>query len=112
MTGDENFNTGDIALNYLAGRFLVDLLSTIPFDTILRMFLSSMTEDNSRNFIILSCLKLIRILRLTRIIDFMKTSDELKLYLKFFKLIFFLVLYIHLSGCAWFFVCTIENDFD
>ena len=111
MTGDENHNQRDIAINYLSGKFLVDLISTIPFDELLKLILH-IDDENSKNFILFSCLKLFRILRLTKIIDFMKSSDELKLQLKFFKLVFFLILYIHLSGCTWFFVCTLENDFN
>ena len=79
MTGDEIFCSSAIAVNYLSGKFLVDLISTIPFDIILKLFFKNIDEENSDKFIVLSCLKLIRILRLTRIIDFMKTSDELKL---------------------------------
>ena len=32
MTGDENHHVKDIAYNYLTGKFIIDLLSTIPFE--------------------------------------------------------------------------------
>jgi len=33
-TGDEEFNTTKIALNYLKGRFWIDLLASLPLDFI------------------------------------------------------------------------------
>ena len=38
MTGDEIRNPSKIALNYLKGRFIIDILSTIPFDTIFKFY--------------------------------------------------------------------------
>ena len=32
MTGDENHSEKDIAVNYLTGKFFVDVISTIPFE--------------------------------------------------------------------------------
>ena len=79
MTGDENNNPKDIAINYLAGKFTIDLLSTIPFDTLSSFIFKEMHSDKSKKLVLFSCLKLVRILRLSRIIDYMKSSDEFKL---------------------------------
>ena len=37
-TGDEVFDSFRIAKNYLFGRFLIDFLSTIPFEKVLIIF--------------------------------------------------------------------------
>lgn len=40
---------------------------------------------------------------MTKVISFMNTSDSVKHSLKIFKLLFYLVLYIHMQACAWFY---------
>lgn len=42
-------------------------------------------------------------LRFTKIISFLNATESVKLSLKLFKLIFYLMIYIHLQACAWFF---------
>lgn len=52
---------------------------------------------------ILSILKIIRVFRFTKIITFLNTSENVKLSLRLFKLIFYLMIYIHWQACAWFY---------
>tara|TARA_B110000285_G_C14981699_1_gene541721 strand:- start:437 stop:985 length:549 start_codon:yes stop_codon:yes gene_type:complete len=112
MTGDEVYDAKKISLRYIYGTFWPDIISTVPFDAMLmgldKNFLG--TKINAKRFALLSCLKLIKILRLARIIEFLKSSDEFKLQLKLTKLFFMLLLYIHLTGCAWIFVTVITSD--
>ena len=109
MTGQIIMEPKTIAKNYIQGRFWIDLVSTIPFEEILFMF-SNITEENLKKFVIFSCLKLIRVLRLSRLIDYLNQSDDLKLQLKLVKMIFFFILYLHFSACLWFFVVDILNE--
>jgi len=51
----------------------------------------------------------VKILRLSRIINYLKSSDDVKMKLKLGKTFFFLLLYVHLTGCAWIFICGISN---
>lgn len=44
-----------------------------------------------------------RILRFTKVISFLNATENVKLSLKLFKLIFYLLVYIHLQACAWYF---------
>ena len=65
-TGAEIIEGKQIAKNYLSGRFIIDLLSTIPFDKIQsrRELSNGQFENPGNNYAIISCLKLIRVLRL------------------------------------------------
>jgi hypothetical protein len=49
------------------------------------------------------------VLRLNRLINKLNTADEVKHTLKIFKLIFFMILYIHFVACAWFYACNITE---
>ena len=94
-TGNEIIEPKDIASSYLKGRFWVDLMATVPFDT----FASLVIGSKSSSFLsIFSLLKLVRVLRLNRIISIMKVANEVKLSLKLAKLVFFLTMYIHCLG--------------
>ena len=48
-------------------------------------------------------LKIFRILRFTKIIVYLNATESVKLSLKLFKLIFYLIIYLHWQACAWFF---------
>jgi hypothetical protein len=52
---------------------------------------------------ILSLFKIIRVLRFTKVISYLNTTDDVKWSLKFFKLIFYLIIYLHWQACAWFY---------
>lgn len=90
--GEEVTNTKIIAKEYLRGDFTVDLLSTIPLDTILSAFLPDSTAEK---FKLLGLLKLIRVVRLNRIIRNLNVEKTLKVTLKLCKLMFLLTLYVH-----------------
>jgi hypothetical protein len=70
----------------------MDFLATVPFDTIFWTLLGSKISGKLQ---ILSLLKLFRVLRVTKVISYMNASDSVKHSLKIFKLIFYLILYIH-----------------
>jgi hypothetical protein len=84
-TGDEISEPKAIAIQYLKGRFWLDLLSTIPLD---------LMHDGNKNLgwiSLFGLLKTTRVLRLKRITMFINIRDD-------FTLIYFLVLYLHLIG--------------
>mmetsp|Transcript_41304 Transcript_41304/g.62906 ORF Transcript_41304/g.62906 Transcript_41304/m.62906 type:complete len:197 (-) Transcript_41304:1751-2341(-) len=105
MSGDEIFDTELIYWNYLQGRFLVDFLATVPFDTIGYLI----TRQRISILPLFSLLKLIRVTRLGRIIEKMNVKKDLKLMLKLAQLIFFLIMYIHCLGCVWFLIVNTEG---
>lgn len=94
-TGEEILEPKKIAVQYLKTRFLVDLLATIPFDTIGLLFISG---NNTVGLQLFGLLKLVRVLRLSRIITYMNVKDDVKMSLKLIKLVFFLVMYLHCLG--------------
>lgn len=90
-TGNEIASGKKIATNYLRGRFWIDLIATIPLDNIAELIM----HRNTNLLSVFSIMKLVRVLRLNRIIVLMKVESDIKLSLKLFKLVFFLVMYIH-----------------
>lgn len=66
-TGEEIRDQYRVAFYYLKTRFFIDLLATIPFDTIAQMLFDS----NSIFFKLFGVAKLVRVLRLSRIIMFL-----------------------------------------
>ena len=91
LSGDEIFDKEIIYWNYLKGRFLIDILATVPFDNIVFLI----TKTRSAILPLFSLLKLIRVTRLGRIIEKMNVKEHLKLMMKLSQLIFFLIMYIH-----------------
>lgn len=97
-TGDEIQDLKLIAINYLKGRFWIDLLATIPMDTIGEAIVGGSVVALQ----VFGLLKLFRVLRLNRIITYLNTKEDMKMSLKLGKLVFFLVIYVHCIGCIWF----------
>ena len=106
-SGEEVLDGYKIVMKYLSGRFWIDLLATIPFDTFGELIISG----NTSFLQIFGILKLIRITRLSKIIAYLNVKEDFKIMLKLIKLIFFLIMYIHLVGCAWFWIVN-EQDKD
>lgn len=100
-TGKEVLDLKEITLCYLKGRFWIDLLAILPFDIVGDVFIG---HGNTTILKSIALLKLVRILRLNKIISIMKVGNEVKLSLKLFKLIFFLVMYLHCVACIWYFI--------
>lgn len=103
-TGDEVSDPKKIAVNYLKKKFWLDLLATIPFDLIFP------TDGILQVLLLFGLLKVMRVTRLGRIINFLNAKEDMKMTLKIFKLVFFLVLYIHFAGCIFYFIIKDEKD--
>jgi len=105
-TGDEVFDWKRTGRAYLKSRFTIDLLSTIPFDNIALIF----TSSSSPVLQLFSLLKLVRVSRLGRIIERMNVTQDMKNALKLFKLIFVIIIYIHVVACLWYVVVSVDED--
>lgn len=98
ITGAEISDLKIIRNNYFKGRFAIDIMSTVPFENILFI----LAGEENQILALFSLLKLFRVTRLGRIIARLNVSEDTKNSLKLFQLIFFIIMYIHCSGCAWF----------
>ena len=105
LSGDEIFDKKIIRSNYLTGRFIVDLLATVPFDSIVFLI----TRQKSEILPLFSLLKLIRVTRLGRIIERMNVKEHIKLMMKLSQIIFFLIMYIHIIACVWFLIVQTDE---
>eukprot|EP00347_Sterkiella_histriomuscorum_P003990 403362169 len=106
QSGEEVTDSKRLAKNYLKDRFWIDFLAMIPLDYITSVFLD---KNLSKKFLLFGLLKLVRVLRLNRIITYMNVKQDTKMTLKLIKLIFFLLMYIHLTGCAWFYLVNYQQ---
>ena len=107
-TSEEIFNVRKVAIKYLKSKFTIDFLASIPFDYIALIF---KTGNNSEFiFELFSLLKLVRVLRLSRLITHLNLKNEVKVSLRLVKLIFFLVLYLHWVGCAWYYIAKQNKE--
>jgi hypothetical protein len=105
-TGFEVVKGRQIAWNYIiTGRFFVDLAASIPFEDIYIVFSTAeLTKTDETNLKLLGILKLVRLLRLGRIIRYMKFKQGVKVGIRMFQLLFFLLLLIHWIACSWYFI--------
>ena len=112
-----------IAQNYLKGWFIIDLLSSFPyeaFDTyvIERLIASSGEEEgSSQTFKLLRGLRLIRLLRLLRLLKLQNYIDMIEDHLaidlqvlQIVKMVLGLLYLMHILGCFWFYVAVESGE--
>jgi len=102
-TGAEIRDVKSIARYYFKGQFTIDVLATLPFDTIAAIF------GGGDAFKVFGALKLVRVLRLNKIITYLRSTEEFKAFLKLNKLVFLLVMYLHCFGCLWWMIVDSEQ---
>ena len=98
--GQEVTNPWSIARNYLKFNFWVDLLATIPIDSILHQI---MKNDNP-TYELFGILKLGRLNKLKKIISYLNVVEDVKQFMNLMKLVFFIVIYIHCFACTWWYM--------
>lgn len=98
-TGLEVDTPKHIAMNYVFHwRFWFDLISTIPFEVLYRLFSGGKSLGNF-SFRYFDMLKMFRVLRLGRIITYMKFKQDVKIGFRIFQLLSLLLLLVHWIGC-------------
>lgn len=95
--GQEVNEPRKIAFNYLKGQFWIDLVATIPLDQLIVMIFRS----SNPIFQVFGILKLGRLLRLNKIIAYLNVIEDVKAMIKLIKMVFFLIIYMHLYACFW-----------
>lgn len=72
-----------IAINYIFGRFLIDLLASFPFDLMYNSSNQTGLETSHNGSSIFQLLKLIKVLRLSRLFSYMRfIASDLKFGMK------------------------------
>ena len=99
------FESKKTAIVYLKSRFFIDVVSTVPVDTISEYIFNT----KNKNLSLFSTLKLVRVTRVSRIISRLNVAREKKHVLKLIQLVFFLVMYLHILGCVWFWIVVIDD---
>ena len=89
----------------MKGEFWLDLISTIPFDSLLEMF----DKGSGDKFVGLSMIKLTRVLRIQKLIMYLNSTDEVKNTLNLVKTVLTIVLYLHVKGSIWFYIINQEK---
>ena len=98
-TGAEIVKAHLIGWRYFKFQLWIDIFATVPIDTFVGFF--GAVNSTLQAF---GILKLIRVLRLSRIISYLRVVETVKASMRLVKLVFFLILYVHCLGCAWFWV--------
>mmetsp|Transcript_32843 Transcript_32843/g.23749 ORF Transcript_32843/g.23749 Transcript_32843/m.23749 type:complete len:244 (-) Transcript_32843:1170-1901(-) len=96
--GEEITDRKSIALRYMKGMFFIDFVSSVPFDVI------------NQELKVLAILKVVRINRLSKMINKLSLTEESKAYIKIIQLVFILFLIMHLLGCSWYYIVAIAGD--
>jgi hypothetical protein len=81
----------------LKGQFWLDLCATVPIDALIELFVS----NENPAFEMFGILKLGRVLRLNKIIQYLNVEEDIKASMKITKMVLFLFIYIHLYACLW-----------
>lgn len=105
-TGEEVFDPRKIACNYMTSfQFYLDVISALSLDNFIAIF-EHESDSLSANFKVFQLFKFFRLLRLSKFIDTLNSSQDIKLSMKLFKMCVFLLLYIHCAGCVIYLVAT------
>lgn len=99
--GEEIEDKKKILKHYVSGIFIIDFVSAIPWEYI--------TKSKWR---LLNILKIVRLLKLGDIINKANFDEETKSLLRTGKLVFQLVIVMHIVGCIWHEVCINSNRND
>ena len=83
-------------------RFYIDILSIIPFE----LLYNAISQDTSskQQFKVFDLMKLVRLLRLGRIITYLKFKQDIKIGFRIFQLLFMLLLIVHWVACLWYLI--------
>ena len=116
-SGNECCEPREMAIHYLKTSFVIDVIATVPFDAILslgpsyRIYKENIKKNNEVPWVdMLGIFKLGRLLRLSDIINFTNTTEDVKSSMKLIKLILFLVVYLHCFACNWWFMIKQGNE--
>ena len=104
-TMDPVTNNKMIALAYIkSGRFFVDFLASFPLEII-----GDATNVSKGTLKLISLIKLTRLLRLSKIVTFIKMKKSLKHGIRLFILVIYLFLIVHFMACFAYYIFQINQ---
>lgn len=107
-TSDAITDNRAIAINYIkGGRFFIDLVASLPLEVIGDLSGGTISKGTLK---LIGLIKLTRLLRLGKIINFIKVNKSFKHGLRFLLLFIYLFLIIHFIDCAAFYVFSITSN--
>jgi hypothetical protein len=98
-----------IAINYLQGRLIIDLLASFPFEIVAGWFSS---DESNTNFSLLALLKLTRMLRLGRMISYFQINQNFKFGMKMLQMFIIILVYLNLVACIWIRILSPQDTTD
>ena len=87
-------------------RFYIDIVSVIPFELLYDLIASDTGSSTKSQFKIFDLMKLVRLLRLGRIITYLKFKQDIKIGVRIFQLLFMLLLIVHWIACIWYLIIS------
>ena len=93
-----------IGLKYIKGSFFIDLISSVPF--------TSLIPATGGGVAVLDALGLLKLLRLNRLYKTVQGANlpqDIKVYLKVIMMAIFLFVFIHVLSCIWFAVVSVQE---
>ena len=100
LDGEEIVERKKIVKHYLGGMFLIDFISSLPLESI---------DGIPEQVRLLNMLKIIRVLRITDVINKSNFGEEMKSRFRMAQIVFFLVLTIHIISCVWHYLCRADE---
>lgn len=103
-----------VAKDYLSGWFILDFMSSFPFDLVLEIFTDAANPDAARILKVIRIgrmLKILRMVRLQRLLKKLQDSLGIKNgVMTSIKFGLFIMLCAHMEACIWFSVSTNESQ--
>ena len=87
-------------------RFYIDIVSVIPFELLYDAIAQDTGGATKSQFKIFDLMKLVRLLRLGRIITYLKFKQDIKIGFRIFQLLFMLLLIVHWIACIWYLIIS------
>lgn len=102
---EDGFEENDgckIFLKYLKGQMLIDLVCCIPWQ--------EFSQQHSQTLKVIAILKIARIPRISKVISRLDTKDDMKAYLQILVMISYLLIYVHLTTCIFFYIASLDKS--
>ena len=107
QTGDEIINLRKIFKQYLYSNLWFDLISSIPI-----FFISIPCTPWVIIVTLIRLVKLKRIIVVEQRLMFFRLKKPIRVVIKFFVILLWLMIYIHLLSCLWFFIVSLDNEWE